>query len=32
MTLDQAIKNRKKELKELIKDSEEELYHNDYMM
>ena len=30
MTLDQAIKNRKKELKELIKDSEEELYHNDF--
>ena len=30
MTLDQAIKNRKKELKELIKDSEVELYHNDF--
>ena len=30
MTLDQAIKNRKKELKELIKDSEGELYRNDF--
>lgn len=30
MTLDQAIKNRKEELKELIKDSEGELYRNDF--
>ena len=30
MTLDKAIKNRKKELKELIKDSEEELNNNDF--
>ena len=30
MILDKAIKNRKKELKELIKDSEEELNNNDF--
>ena len=30
MTLDKAIKNRKEELKELIKDSEGELYRNDF--